>query len=76
MARFGKNQLEMLDDRDASPRPSGHRNRLTVRKENSPMNQRTFEVENVTPIESKQPQAQCRFTINATLRGFPITIEG
>jgi hypothetical protein len=31
---------------------------------------------NVTPIESKQPQAQCRFTINATLRGFPITIEG
>ena len=31
---------------------------------------------NVTPIESKQPQAQCRFTINATLRGFPVTIEG
>ncbi len=30
----------------------------------------------VTPIESKQPQAQCRFTINAVLRGFPITVEG
>src|SRR5262245_19699380 len=31
---------------------------------------------NVTPIESQQPQPSCRFTISATLRGFPITIEG
>lgn len=31
---------------------------------------------NGTPIESKQPQPSCRFTIQATLRGFPITIEG
>jgi hypothetical protein len=31
---------------------------------------------NVTPIESKQAQPSCRFTIQATLRGFPITIEG
>src|SRR5262249_16882766 len=31
---------------------------------------------NVTPIESKQPQAQCEFTIHATLRGFPIEIKG
>jgi hypothetical protein len=31
---------------------------------------------NVTPIESKQPAPACRFTISATLRGFPITIEG
>jgi hypothetical protein len=31
---------------------------------------------NVTPIESKQTQPYCRFTIQATLRGFPITIEG
>jgi hypothetical protein len=31
---------------------------------------------NVTPIESKQPQPSCRFTIQATLQGFPITIEG
>lgn len=30
----------------------------------------------VTPIESKQPQAQARFTITATLDGFPIVIEG
>ncbi len=31
---------------------------------------------NVTPITDKQPQPSCRFTINAVLRGFPITIEG
>lgn len=31
---------------------------------------------NVTPITDKQAQPQCRFTIQATLRGFPITIEG
>src|SRR5215475_14242387 len=31
---------------------------------------------NVTPIESKQAQSTCRFTIQASLRGFPITIEG
>ena len=31
---------------------------------------------NVTPIESKQPQPSCRFTIQATLRVFPITIGG
>ena len=31
---------------------------------------------NVTSIESKQPAPACRFTISATLRGFPITIEG
>lgn len=31
---------------------------------------------NVTPIESKQPQAQCEFKIQATLRGFPIEITG
>src|SRR5262245_46439721 len=31
---------------------------------------------NVTPIESKQPQPSCRFTISATLCGFPIVIEG
>lgn len=30
----------------------------------------------VTPIESKQPQAQAKFTITATLDGFPIVIEG
>ena len=31
---------------------------------------------NVTQITDKQPQPSCRFTIQATLRGFPITIEG
>jgi hypothetical protein len=31
---------------------------------------------NVTPIESKQTTPSARFTIAATLDGFPITIEG
>jgi len=31
---------------------------------------------NVTPIESKQPQPQAKFTITASLEGFPIVIEG
>jgi hypothetical protein len=31
---------------------------------------------NVTPITDKQPQPSCRFTIQATLKGFPITVEG
>jgi hypothetical protein len=31
---------------------------------------------NVTQITDKQQQPVCRFTIQATLRGFPITIEG
>jgi len=31
---------------------------------------------NVTQITDKQQQPSCRFTIQATLRGFPITIEG
>jgi|SRR5215468_842112 len=31
---------------------------------------------NVTPIESKQPQPQAKFTITASLDGFPIVIEG
>jgi hypothetical protein len=31
---------------------------------------------NITPIESKQPAPPARFTITATLNGFPIVIEG
>jgi hypothetical protein len=31
---------------------------------------------NVTPIESKQPQPACHFSINAIIDGFPVTIEG
>jgi hypothetical protein len=31
---------------------------------------------NVTPIESKQPQPQAKFSITCTLDGFPIVIEG
>jgi len=31
---------------------------------------------NVTSISDKQPQPTCRFSIQATLRGFPITVEG
>jgi hypothetical protein len=31
---------------------------------------------NVTPITEKQPAPSCRFTIQASLRGFPVTIEG
>jgi hypothetical protein len=31
---------------------------------------------NVTPIESKQPATQAKFSITCTLDGFPITIEG
>jgi hypothetical protein len=31
---------------------------------------------NVTPIESKQPQPACRFSITCMLDGYPITIEG
>jgi hypothetical protein len=31
---------------------------------------------NVTPIESKQPTPQTKFTITATIDGFPIVLEG
>lgn len=31
---------------------------------------------NVSNIADRAPQSQCRFTIQATLRGFPIVIEG
>ena len=31
---------------------------------------------NVTPIEAKQPAQLAKFTISATLDGFPIVIEG
>jgi|SRR5882672_2499777 len=31
---------------------------------------------NVTQITDKQPQPACRFSITATLDGFPIVIEG
>lgn len=31
---------------------------------------------NVTPIESKQPQPQAKFSITCTLDDFPIVIEG
>jgi hypothetical protein len=37
------------------------------------MNEGTLKV---TPITDKQPQPACRFSITATLDGFPITIEG
>jgi hypothetical protein len=30
---------------------------------------------NVTPIESKQPQTTAKFSINASIDGFPITVE-
>ena len=40
------------------------------------MNDGTLNAEKVTSIESKQAQPTCRFTIQATLRGFPVTIEG
>jgi hypothetical protein len=36
----------------------------------------TQQTSNVTPITDKQPQPACKFTIQATLKGFPITIEG
>lgn len=39
-------------------------------------NNGTLAIEKVTPIDSKQQQPQCRFSIQAVLRGFPITIEG
>src|SRR5262245_28423642 len=32
--------------------------------------------DNVTPIESKRPAPSARFTITASLDGFPITMEG
>lgn len=31
---------------------------------------------NVTRMADRAPQAQCRFSINCVLRGFPIVIEG
>jgi len=31
---------------------------------------------NVTSITDKQPHPACRFSIQATLNGFPITVEG
>src|SRR5262245_52167124 len=31
---------------------------------------------NVTPITDKQPQPACKFSITATLDGFPIVLEG
>lgn len=31
---------------------------------------------NIANITDKQPQPSCRFSIQATLRGFPITVEG
>src|SRR5262245_19744797 len=40
------------------------------------MNDGTLKVAQITPIDSKQPQAQCEFKIQATLRGFPIEITG
>jgi hypothetical protein len=39
-------------------------------------NNGTLAVAPVTNIETKQASPSCRFTIQATLRGFPITIEG
>src|SRR5262245_16458390 len=39
-------------------------------------NNGTLAVAPVTPIESKQPQAQCHFTITCMIRNFPVVIEG
>lgn len=39
-------------------------------------NNGTLTVAPVTQITDKQTAPACRFTIQATLRGFPITIEG
>jgi hypothetical protein len=39
-------------------------------------NNGTLTVAPVTAITDKQPQPSCRFTIHATLDGFPITLEG
>src|SRR5262249_39756644 len=36
----------------------------------------TTQASNVTPIGSKQPTPQTKFTIQATLDGFPIVLEG
>ena len=36
----------------------------------------TLTVAPVSAITDKAPQAQCRFSIQAVLRGFPVTIEG
>jgi len=36
----------------------------------------TNQISNVTPIESKQPAPSAKFTIQATLDGFPIVLEG
>src|SRR5262245_17120776 len=71
MARFGKSDLSMLDD------DMLRRVRLAIamsRIWRLPMNDTA--TLKVTPITDKQPQPACRFTISATLRGFPIVIEG
>ena len=39
-------------------------------------NNGTLAVAPVTQIADKQPAPSCKFTIQATLRGFPIQIEG
>src|SRR5262245_5815711 len=31
---------------------------------------------NVTPIESKQPQPSCHFTITCVIDGYPVQLEG
>ena len=36
----------------------------------------TNQISHVTPIESKQPAPSAKFTITATLDGFPIVLEG
>ncbi len=40
------------------------------------MNNGTLAVAQVTPIESKQPQPSCKFTITCTVGGFPVQLEG
>ena len=36
----------------------------------------TTNTSNLTPIESKQPKPQAKFSIARTIDGFPLTIEG
>ena len=38
-------------------------------------NDGTLKIEKVTPIESKQPQPAAKFTVGASLEGFPVQVE-
>jgi len=69
--------LESLGEKSSLTAQHGHHgNHQAFKRVTFPIQGAIMANSNVTPITEKQPAPAAKFTIQATIGGFPVTIEG